>query len=636
MKRSDRKLGMNRNISRRDFIHDLGLASLGLSLPAAAWAGVPSADFAPAYYPPTLTGLRGSHPGSFEVAHALAREHKVFDQPRELDEAYDLIVVGGGLSGLAAAYFYRKLQGANAKILILDNHDDFGGHAKRNEFHQGGPMRLAWGGTVNMEYTKYSATAKGLLDELGVDIPRLLEDSDYDGRSSSTGLKPAVWFDRDTYGTDLLLPGVVINDMPPQALAAEVDAFPLAEPARVALRKFLLYEGNVLAGQSAEQQQAWLRTTSYRDFLSGQFAVPDDAVRVLCGAAMAFWGVRGENLSVAECLETGLPGAHALNGAWEPSTGPTEGPSPEAMFPDGNASIARLLVNSLIPQAFPGMAPDADPFAIVTAGLDYGQLDLATSPLRLRLNATAVHAANTADGIGVTVTYVRDGEVLGVRGKRAVLACYNNIIPSLCPQLPDLQKSALRQCIKRPILVINVALRDGRALQKSGVSSAYLPGRLCQNIRLVTGINVADYHPQWNSEDPCVVQFYGAVGAPQPEGLTISQQNLAGRALLLGMGFDDYEREVRTVMKGIWGGSGFDPAEDILAITVNRWPHGYARDHLDLEDPAWNADPPPNVIGRQTFGNIAIANSDAGADAYTHIAFDQAWRAVNELPALPA
>ena len=258
------------------------------------------------------------------------------------------------------------------------------------------------------------------------------------------------------------------------------------------------------------------------------------------------------------------------------------------------------------------------------------------SPVRLRLNATAVHAGNTDDGAGTAVTYVVDGEVLQVRGKRCVLACYNNIIPSLCPALPEAQKAALAQCIRRPMLIMNVALRNGEALQKSGISGAYLPGGLCQSMALVTGINVGEYHPRWRPEDPCVVQFYGAVAAPQPEGLTITQQNQAGRYRLLGMGFEDFERDIRTTMAGIWGPSGFDPAGDILAITVDRWPHGYARDHLDLEDPAWNADPPPNVIGRQPFGNIAIANSDAGADAYTHTAIDQAWRAVNELPPDPS
>jgi spermidine dehydrogenase len=196
MKKPDRRLGMHRDITRRDFIHDVSLASLGLSLPAAARASF--SDNQTTYYPPTLTGLRGSHPGSFEVAHALARGHKVFNEPKELDESYDLIVVGGGLSGLSAAYFYRKRHGPDANILILENHDDFGGHAKRNEFHQGGPERLAWGGTVNLEYTKYSATAKGLLDELGIDIPRLLENFEYGWLDSPTGLQAAIWFDKQT------------------------------------------------------------------------------------------------------------------------------------------------------------------------------------------------------------------------------------------------------------------------------------------------------------------------------------------------------------------------------------------------------------------------------------------------------
>jgi len=260
------------------------------------------------------------------------------------------------------------------------------------------------------------------------------------------------------------------------------------------------------------------------------------------------------------------------------------------------------------------------------------QLDSPSSTARLRLSSTAVHAKNTAEG-GVSVRYVKDGEVFEINGKHCVLACYNRLIPSLCPELPQAQKTALGQCIKRPMLIMNVELRNGQALAKSGVSSAHLPGRLCNSLSLVTGINVGDYRPPWRPEDPCVVQFYGAVGALEPEGLTISQQNQAGRVRLLGMSFEDFEQEIFTVMKGIWGPSGFDPAEDILAITVNRWPHGYARDHLDLEDPAWNAQPPPNVVGRRPFGNITIANSDAGADAYTHTAIDEAWRAVNELPA---
>jgi len=627
---------MHREITRRDFIHELSLVSLALGMPAGTLAGAVAKQPPADHYPPIRTGMRGAHPGSFEVAHALAREQKVFERPRELNEDYDLVVVGGGLSGLAAAWFHRQLRGVDARILILDNHDDFGGHAKRNEFHQGGPTRMAWGGTVNMEYTKYSEVARGLLDQLGIDIPRLLKDSSFGWLDNDTGLQAATWFDADSYGRNVLVAGIVPREMALDALVGRVDEFPITEPAREALRDFLSYRGDVLAGKTSAEKIAYLRSTSYAEFLRRHFAMPEEAIQVFSSAPMSFWGVRAENLSVVECLETGLPGGHVLGDFALTPEDTAEGPSPDAMFPDGNASIARLLVRSLIPASVPGMAPDDDPFNIVTAALDYAQLDQPTSPVRLRLNATAVHVANRSDGAGVAVRYVSNGAVLAVRARQCVLACDNSIIPILCPQLPAAQKAALKQCVRRPLLVINVALRNGRAIQESGVSGAYLPGRLCQGVNLVTGINVADYRPRWHPDDPCVVQFYGAVAAAQPDGLTISEQNRAGRARLLAMGFEDFEREVRTVLNGIWGPSGLDPAEDILAITVNRWPHGYARDHLDLEDAAWNAQPPPNEIGRQTFGNIAIANSDAGADAYTHTAFDQAWRAVNELVAAHA
>ncbi len=634
MQASDRELGMERDITRRDFIHDLGLASLGLALPSIGLTGATAGPDGEIYYPPTRTGLRGSHPGAFETAHALAREGKLFDQPADLEEEYDLVVVGGGLSGLAAAYFHRRLNGHGSRILVLDNHDDFGGHAKRNEFHQGGPMRLAWGGTVNMEYPLYSEVARGLLDDLGIDIPRLLEGFTYGYGKSKDGLRPATWFDAATYGQDLLLPGVELDGVEPRELAAHVDGFPVSTEARSALKVFLSANTDVLAELSPEAKLAYLRRTRYSDFLREWFGLPDEAIQLFSNAPSGFWGVRAEDLSVAECLQSNLPGAHVLGGYGQHPAG--ERHSPVAMFPDGNSSIARLLVRALVPAAFPDMEAGEDPFSIVTARLDYAQLDLPAAAVRVRLNATAVHVENRADGQGVAVTYVKDGAVLRVRSRAAVLACYNQIIPHLCPDLPEAQKAALAHCVKRPLLVVNVLLRNGQALQNLGIRGAYLPGHMLQNLNLVSGIKAGEYRPEWRPEDACVMQFYAAFRAPQPEGLSIVQQHQAARAHMLSLTFEDFEREVRGVLNGVLGAGGFDAAEDILAITVNRWPHGYARDHIDLEDPAWNADPPPNVIGRQRFGRIAIANSDAGADAYTHTAIDQAWRAVNELAQLPS
>jgi spermidine dehydrogenase len=251
--------------------------------------------------------------------------------------------------------------------------------------------------------------------------------------------------------------------------------------------------------------------------------------------------------------------------------------------------------------------------------------------VRLRLSATAVHVANSADGAGVAVDYVRDGQLLRVRARQSVLACYNAIIPWLAPELPPAQKAALAKCVKRPMLVVNTLLRNGQALKELGIKGAQLPGSYLQNLFLVTGVNVGDYHPAWRPEDPCILQSFAGFSEPGPAGLSLANQARAARARMLEMTFEDYEREVRTVLNGLLGPGGFDAARDILAITVNRWPHGYARDHLDLEDPDWNVEPPPEEVGRQRFGNVSIANSDAGADAYTHAAIDQAWRAVKEL-----
>jgi spermidine dehydrogenase len=625
---TDRELGLHRRITRRDFVHDVGVAGLGLALPWPA-SGLAVAGDASPYYPPTLTGLRGSHAGAFEIAHALAREGRQFDNPRLLDEVWDLVVVGGGISGLASAYYYRKMRGAGARILILDNHDDFGGHAKRNEFHQGGPMRLAWGGTVNLEYPKYSDVALAFIRELGVDIERLRRDYSFNWLGSQHGLAPSLLFNESRYGRDVLLRGVTLDGLKAAELAAHVDAFPIAEPARAKLKAFLQADRQVLEGKSEAERQAYLHGTSYTDFLRQQFAMPDEAVQLFSNAPGGFWGLPAEHLSIAECLWSGLPGAHVVG--LVAGDGIAENDRDTAMFPDGNSSIARLLVRALVPGAFPEMAADADPFGIVTARLDYGALDRPASPVSLRLNATAVCVDND-DGSGVAVDYVRDKALVRVRAKHAVLACYNAAIPHLVPALPAAQKTALALCVKRPMLVVNTMLRSGRPLAKLGVKGAQLPGSFLQNVFLVTGVNVGDYHPAWRPEDACVLQSFASFGAPLPGG-SLAAQARAARAEMLTMSFEDYERELRRMLASLLGPGGFDAARDILAITVNRWPHGYARDHVDLEDPDWNAAPAPETVGRQRFGNIAIANSDAAADAYTHAAIDQAWRAVNELAA---
>ena len=627
MNNKDKKLGMDRDITRRDFIHDVSLASLGLALPAgvAAHAATGSPVPAGANYPPVRTGMRGSHPGAFEVAHALAREGKSFPAPTDIDESYDLVVVGGGISGLAAAYYYRKRFGPDARILILENHDEFGGHARRNEFHQGGQMRLSWGGTMNLEYPLFSDEVNELLTELGVDIDTLLEGYHFRYGSGPKG-KHAMFFDAETYGRDELVQDFSFRAGRETDLDASIDRFPISKESRESLKKFYARRENVFAGKSEDEVRNLLRSISYTDFLKKYGGLTDEAADLFIRVTHGYAGVGADSLSAAECIGASVPITHLLGSPHLSGSGATDAGGDVAMFPDGNASVARLLVRALIP----AVAPDADASNLALARFDYSRLDEAGAAVRLRLNSTVINVANHNGG--TRITYVNDGRVLRVKARHSVLACWHAVIPHLCPELPDEQKEAQKYQVKRPLLVTNVLLRDSKAIDKLNLSGAYCPGRLHGAVWVVKGVDTMGYRHEWDDPGSVPVMFWGSI-APPDSTVPIKEQHRASRALLLAMTFDDFEREVRTVLAGMLGPAGFDVQDDILAITVNRWPHGYAYGYLDLWDPAWPEGMAPHEIARQPYGNITIANADAGADAYTQVAIDEARRAVGELDA---
>ena len=625
MKKTDRQLGMGRDITRRDFIHDLSFASLGLSFSGGVLASADTGGKDPGEfdYPPVRTGMRGSHPGAFEAAHALAREGKSFAAPVDLDESYDLVVVGGGISGLAAAWYYRKRFGPDSRILILENHDDFGGHAKRNEFHQGGQMRLSWGGTMNLEYPMFSPTARALIEDLGVDIDSLLEGLEFEYGSGPKG-SPSIFFDAETYGRNELIRGFNVRGDSDGDIGGMVDRFPLSEASRESLKAFYNRQENVFKGMSKAEAEKVLSSISYTDFLMQYGGLTEEAASLFVKSTHGYWGVGADSLSAADCIDAGLPITHLLG---YPDQGDTDDDSRRydvAMFPDGNASVARLLVHSLIP----AVAPGSHAGNIAMARFDYARLDEAANPVRLRLESTVVNVANAKRE--THVTYVQQGRVLRVKSRHTVLACYHSIIPYLCPDLTPQQKDALRYQVKRPLILTNVMLRDSKAFDRLGISGAYCPGRLHGAVWQLKGVNTAGYRHDWEDAGPLPVMFWGSVSPPDASA-PVKDQHRASRALLLDMEFEDFEREVRTVLDGMLGAAGFEVQNDILAITVNRWPHGYAYDYLDLWDPEWPEGRAPHEMARRKFGNIAIANADAGADAYTHTAIDQAHRAVEEL-----
>jgi spermidine dehydrogenase len=641
----DRELGMNRNITRRDFLNGMAigvggaLASPWLGALLSAQTATLAAQDRSGYYPPTLTGMRGSHPGAFEVAHAL-RDGTFWEtagKPVKTGEEYDLIVVGGGMSGLAAAYFYRK-QAASSRILILDNHDDFGGHAKRNEFHLAGKMLLTNGGTVAIESPfPYSKVAAGLLSELGIDPPAL--EKKYGSSAALNGLGFGYFFDKETFGTERFVANAPGGFYGRQGASSKWADFlartPLSSQAQQDIARIQEAKIDYMEGVSQEQKKARLSKMSYKDFLLNIVKAHPDVIPFYQTRTHGLYGIGIDAVPALDCWAIHFPGFQGMNLDRVPSKGLTFTALGEVTpqeeyhfhFPDGNASIARMLVRSLVPGSAPGNTAED----IVTAKMDYSRLDHADSPIRIRLSSTAVlvrHTGDSASAKQVEVVYGRDQKAYSVRGKGVVLACWNMVIPYVCPDLPAEQKEALHYGVKVPLVYSIVGLRNWNSFQKLGLRGVSCPGMYHTSMNLDRGPTMGEYQPSDSPDEPVLVHM---LRTPCQPGLSAREQQRAGHYELLATPFETFERNIRDQFARVLGSGGFDPAKDIEAITVNRWPHGYAYEYNPLWDPDWPEGKRPCDIARRPFGRITIANSDAAAAAYTDQAIDQGYRAVQEL-----
>lgn len=634
-------------ISRRDFLNG---CSLAIAAGIISCHRLENILFTEHEYPPLLQGIRGNHPGSFENAHAVGREGKNFStQQLAVEESYDLVVVGAGISGLSAAYYYQKKH-PQARILILDNHDDFGGHAKRNEFNSENQMVLGYGGSESLDAPKYrfSTTALNLIKEIGIDIDQLKKNNDQDF-FYHLNLKRAAFFDKENFGQDKLAVGSPFvnptNDpLDPQHLNGRsiheyVNDFPLSENDKKAIIELYTKGKNYLPNKSIQERVAYLKKTSYWDFLQKDVGLSEQALKY-------FYALTHDDNAIGI---DAVPAWDARESFFLPGFIAMELPPPEEKenkilndpyvyhFPDGNASIARLLVSHLIPEVSGGKK---DMNSIVLSKFNYSKLDKKNNLVRLRLSSVVVSVKNTSHST-VDIGYLdkpklnSDGTLsaLGnlhrIEAKHVVMAGYNMMIPHIVKDLPKEQQSALAANVKAPIVFTKVLLSNWMSFKNLGVHEIYSPCMPYSTVKLDYVTNIGGYKHTSNPNKPAALQMIHVPTWPN-SGMDARQQWRSGRYKLLSKSFYSFEQEIRDQLQRILGPGGFNHKKDILGITVNRWSHGFSYSFNSLFD---NEDEAEETIktARKPFGNIVIANSDSAWNAYFNSAIDMAYRAINEL-----
>ena len=523
------------------------------------------------------------------------------------------------------------------KILILDNHDDFGGHARRNEHMIDGDLRIGQGGSESLEGTgSYEGVLLEMLSDIGIDLNQFDERYDFDFFKRH-GLGAAMFFNEKVFGKNKIVnhplcdyPGFIEGLLrPTMSVDDAVAQSPLSERGKEQLLRVIKADQSVL-NIPTESLQEYAKTHSYFDFLQNTLNVDDPHVLHIARHTSVDYTEGGTDaLSLYDVLASGPLGGDPMV-AWKDTLGEgayqnyinkdkgtygTDDPFIQH-FPDGNATIARLLVKKMIPNVGPGQNVED----VILSRFDYDQLDKPGNATRLRLNSTVVnvkHIGSTNNAREVTVNYIKDNQSYTVKAKGVVLACYNMIIPYIVPNLPEDQFAALKKLTKVPLQYSTIGLRHWRPMKELGLGMVMSPGNLHTAVNMDFPVSVGDYQYTKSPDHPCVLHMRSAprgdtVGAP------LRQQFAEARYNMLAMSFEDYEQEIREHLTGMFPSELFDFDRDVESIIVNRWAHGYS--HGD-----------PGDVGRAPFGRITIANSDANDTSLANNAIMQAYRAVQEL-----
>jgi spermidine dehydrogenase len=617
-------LGLNDPISRRDFLNGVLLTGAGLLLH----------DKAPTISPDdAFNGYGGigdyahSNGNTWEVlsaGHAMrdgAFESQIA-KATDTGEIYDLVAVGGGISGLAAAIFFQKYKGGGA--LVIDNHPIFGGEAKRNEFLVDGQRLTAHQGSAIFLVPGKGGYTDRFYDMIGMDR-RSFDYQTWRGPAPEIPVSHSPYdvADQKHYGFYFgpqfgTRPGVWVMD----PWGRRLEGAPISESAKAELLRWgtgrVPFEGPKTEGDAISRQ---LDSITLEDHLMARYNLSRDTVRkYLSPTEGGGYGLGPDALS-AYCN-------YAIENQF-----PEDGDDKlgDQMFPDGNSGFARLMVKTLVPDAIAG-ARTVD--AVWQNRVSFRTLDRAGQPTRIRLNSTVVrvqHAGDPASAPHVVITYVKGGLLYKVRARSVVMANGSWTTKHIVRDLPSAHREAYAQFYRSPCLMANIAVRNWRFLYKMGLSGCRWFGGLGDYLNVRRMALVGNEPRTISPDSPTVLNIKVLFAQP---GLPIGEQGAQGRTKLLGTSFAQYERAFREQMADMFAPGGFDPRRDIAGIILNRWGHAYVNPQPGFFFGTNGKPAPRDVLRNQPHGRIAFANTDlAGASDHRN-SIREADRAVKQLLAV--
>ena len=620
-------------ITRRDF---LGSTLLGAG--AALLTGVTPAQMLAAGGEDDWTGYGGL--GDYRYSNGNTQEvlqagHRLRDgayrsalaAPVDTGELYDCVIVGGGISGIAAALFFQRQAGPGKSCLVLENHSIFGGEAKQNEFEVDGKRLVAHqGSAIYLVPYPHSFIAR-FYNSIGLHTPKLtyqkwsgqqpemaIGRTPYDSAGLGRG-QYAFWFGAK-FGQK---PGLWVVD----PLGKKLQGAPISESQRSELLRWFSgrdaeqpkfeppkYEGDAISRQldsiTLEQhimQRSGLSQETVRTFLSpvegGGSGLGPDALSAYCDYAADLLHPYGDG--AGETVQ---------------------------MFPGGNTTIARLMVKALIPDCIAGPLTVE---AVSRNAVKLAALDTPGAPARMRLSATVLavgHEGDADKAETLAITYVQGGKVLRVKARSAVIAGGSWTAKHIITDLPAAQQQAYAQFYRSPCMMANVAVRNWRFLQKMGITGCRWfegVGNYMDVRRLATaGMDDATISP----DSPIVLTLKVLYAHP---GLPTEEQGRLGRAEMLGISFREYEQRIREQFDAMFAHAGFDAKRDIAAIILNRWGHAYLNPQPGFFFGGNGKPAPRDVLRNAPFGRIAFANTDLAGAMDHRFSILEADRAVGQI-----